>query len=90
MHVDQSSLILNVLISETNGRAETTERPMQYPERRVSDSSDSGILIRNNSTMVTKIEYIRVLANITIDNMFMFWGSSILTFDSVSYAKIHS
>lgn len=62
---------------------------MQYPERRVSDSSDSGILIRNNSTVVTKIEYIRVLANITIDNMFMFWGSSIMTFDS-AYAKSHS
>lgn len=54
MHVDQSSLIWNVLLSEIYVRAQRTDA-----DRGFSDCSVSGILNMNNSAMVTKIEYTR-------------------------------
>lgn len=51
MHVDQNNLIWNVFLSEIYVRAQRTDA-----DRRFSDSSDSGILITNNSAMVTKID----------------------------------
>lgn len=50
------------MLSEIYVGAQRTEGPMAYADRRFSDNSESGILIKNNSAMVTKLEYTRMLA----------------------------
>lgn len=75
-YIDQSSLNWNFLFSETYNRAQSKERPMSYADRRFSYNADSGIFIMENSFMVKKFEYTRMLVFETLwRTISAIWGS---------------